>query len=90
MDVWELVVRESIRDRSARWNTNGAAPSDPAPVPVGRYLPPGGRPSIRHHHADTVQNDGRASDVGSSSLGVDQVDPDGRARNFDESVARTP
>jgi hypothetical protein len=98
MEVWELVARESIPDRVARWNSNSdAAPSDPARVPVGRYLPPGGRPSIRHH-TRTVQIDllsetsarVRADSVVLSSVGVDQVDPEGWAGSFDESVARTP
>jgi hypothetical protein len=99
MEVWELVARESIRDRIARWNANGDAgrfadmvqvlapavefqatgsdvihgrdnvlaylggvrddnpgdvpPADPRPVPVGRYLPRGGRPSIRHYTSTT-------------------------------------
>ena len=90
MELWELIARESIRDRIARWNSNGdagrmaemvkvlapdveftirdgevmhgrdealqsllgvrdgKAPSESAPAPTGRYLPPGKRPSLRH------------------------------------------
>jgi hypothetical protein len=91
MELWELIARESIRDRIARWNSNGdagrmaemvtvlapevefsirdgevmhgrdavldsllgvkdgKAATSEAPAPTGRYLPPGKRPSIRHH-----------------------------------------
>jgi hypothetical protein len=98
MEVWELIARESVRDRIARWNANGdagrfgdmvqvlspdiefqAADSPvlhgrdavlaflggvggagddgrPAGLPTGRYVPPGGRPSIRHY-TSTVQID---------------------------------
>jgi hypothetical protein len=95
MELWEVIARESIRDRIARWNSNGDAGrfadmvevlapdvefrvpgSDvihgrdavlaylggvgdekaPAVVPVGRYVPPGGRPSIRHF-TSTIQID---------------------------------
>jgi hypothetical protein len=94
MQLWELMARESIRDRIARWNANGdagrfaqmvqvlapdvefeaadsgvlhgrdavleflggigprptsdRAASASAPGP-GRYVPPGGRPTLRHH-----------------------------------------
>lgn len=98
MELWELVARESIRDRIARWNANGDAgrfaemvqvlapdaefqavgspvirgrdavlaylsgvrDENPGNAPAdgtlstGRYLPPGGRPSIRHH-TSTIQ-----------------------------------
>ena len=98
MEVWELVARESIRDRIARWNANGDAgrfsemvlvlapdvefqaadspvlhgrdavlaflggvggagdDGTPTALPAGRYVPPGGRPSIRHY-TSTVQID---------------------------------
>ena len=97
MEFWELAARESIRDRIARWNSNGDAgrfaemvevlapdvefqaadspvlhgrdavlaflggvrdgtsPAS-APVATGRYVPPGGRPSIRHY-TSTIQID---------------------------------
>ena len=42
MEVWELVARESIRDR--------IAPT------AGRYVPSGGRPSLRHY-TSTIQID---------------------------------
>jgi hypothetical protein len=94
MELWELIARESIRDRIARWNSNGdtrrmsdmvevlapdvefqavdgdvlhgreavlaflngvrdegADPEADRSKPsarVGRYVPPGKRPSIRH------------------------------------------
>jgi hypothetical protein len=98
MELWELVARESIRDRIARWNANGdagrfdqmvmvlardvefqAAGADVlhsrdevlaflggigdrragesrAPRPNGRYVPEGGRPSLRHY-TSTIQID---------------------------------
>ena len=93
MEFWELVARESIRDRIARWNANGDAGrypemvavlapevefeptpgrvlhgrdaalvflggvrSDRAPAVPGRYVPEGGRPSLRHF-TSTVQID---------------------------------
>ena len=95
MEVWELVARESIRDRIARWNSNGDAgrfadmvqvlapdvefqatgsaairgrdnvlaylggigdEKAPAKVSVGRYVPSGGWPSIRHY-TSTIQID---------------------------------
>ena len=93
MEVWELVARESIRDRIARWNANGDAgrfadmvqvlapeveftptpdvvvhgrdavleylgrlPTSAAPDPTGRYVPDGGRPSLRHF-TSTIQID---------------------------------
>jgi SnoaL-like domain len=93
MEFWELVARESIRDRIARWNANGDAgrfpemvevlapdvefqptpatvlhgreavleflggvPSGAAPNPAGRYVPEGGRPSLRHF-TSTIQID---------------------------------
>jgi hypothetical protein len=93
MEFWELVARESIRDRIARWNANGdagrfaemvevLAPEvefEPTPATVisgraavleylrglpsgatrdgsGRYVPEGGRPSLRHF-TSTVQID---------------------------------
>jgi hypothetical protein len=93
MELWELVARESIRDRIARWNANGdagrfaemvevlapdvefeptsstvvrgrdavleylgALRSEPAPDRSGRYVPDGGRPSLRHF-TSTVQID---------------------------------
>jgi SnoaL-like domain len=93
MEFWELVARESIRDRIARWNANGDAgrfpemvavlapdvefqptpatvlhgreavleflggvPSGAAPNPSGRYVPEGGRPSLRHF-TSTIQID---------------------------------
>jgi hypothetical protein len=93
MELWELVARESIRDRIARWNANGdagrfaemvqvlapdvefeAAGSEPirgrhavlsylaglqssgATPKSGRYVPAGGRPSLRHF-TSTVQID---------------------------------
>jgi SnoaL-like domain len=93
MEMWEVIARESIRDRIARWNANGdagryadmvqvlapdvefEATGSPAlrgrdavleflggvghrkqtelsgtgGAAAGRYLPPGGRPSIRHY-----------------------------------------
>jgi len=91
MELWELIARESIRDRIARWNAHGdagrfdemvmvlapdaefqAAGSDllhgrdavlgflngidgrrtsdqPTPRPPGRYVPSGGRQSLRHY-----------------------------------------
>jgi hypothetical protein len=93
MEFWELVARESIRDRIARWNANGDAgrfaemvqvlapdvefeaagsetihgrdavltylgglqSSRPTARP-GRYVPDGGRPSLRHF-TSTVQID---------------------------------
>jgi hypothetical protein len=96
MELWELVARESIRDRIARWNSNGDAGRFEEMVTVlapdvvfeaagsgvlrgregvlafltrvpersgrseslrtGRYVPPGGRPSIRHY-TSTVRID---------------------------------
>jgi SnoaL-like domain len=93
MEFWELVARESIRDRIARWNANGDAGrypemvavlapevefeptpgrvlhgrdaaleflggvrSDRAPAVSGRYVPEGGRPSLRHF-TSTIQID---------------------------------
>jgi hypothetical protein len=102
MELWEVIARESIRDRIARWNSNGdagrfaemvqvlardvqfeatgspvvhgrdavlehlsrvrddeptSAPrTEHAPPRVGRYVPPGGRPSIRHY-TSTIQID---------------------------------
>ena len=114
MELWELVARESIRDRIARWNANGdagrfadmvqvlapdvvfqAPGSDEIhgrdavlrylggvqhehDIPTGRYLPRGGRPSIRHY-TSTIQIDlesetsarVRAYYVVLSSFGVD-------------------
>ena len=34
MELWELVARESIRDRIARWNANGDAGRFPEMVAV--------------------------------------------------------
>src|SRR5438445_766114 len=98
MELWELVARESIRDRIARWNANGdagrfpemvavLAPDvefEPTPATVlrgrdsvleylgglrsgagdssGRYLPEGGRPSLRHF-TSTIQIDLLSEDV---------------------------
>jgi hypothetical protein len=95
MELWEVIARESIRDRIARWNSNGdagryaemvqvlapdvefQAASSPVlhgrdavlaflggvgdekaspTLPVGRYVPAGGRPSIRHY-TSTIQID---------------------------------
>jgi hypothetical protein len=93
MEIWELIARESIRDRIARWNANGdagrfadmvqvLAPEvefTPTPDTVirgrdavleylgalgagtppdtsGRYVPDGGRPSLRHF-TSTIQID---------------------------------
>jgi hypothetical protein len=100
MELWELIARESIRDRIARWNSNGDAgrreamvqvlapdvefhvggspvihgrgavhefllglraehhdgAPDAAGPAVGRYVPPGERPSIRHF-TSTMQID---------------------------------
>ena len=91
MEFWELVARESIRDRIARWNSNGDAgrftemvqvlapdvefqTTGSPPIhgrdavlaflggvgersaPAGRYVPPGGRASLRHF-TSTVQID---------------------------------
>jgi hypothetical protein len=92
MELWELVARESIRDRIARWNANGdagrfaemvqvlapdvefsATGSDPIHgreavlaylggvgdrrvPPTGPYVPPGGRPTLRHY-TSTMQID---------------------------------
>jgi hypothetical protein len=97
MEFWELAARESIRDRIARWNSNGDAGRFTEMVAVlapdvefeagdsgllhgrtavlaflggvrdgkaparsraatGRYVPPGGRPSIRHY-TSTIQID---------------------------------
>ena len=93
MEIWELIARESIRDRIARWNANGdagrfadmvqvLAPDvefTPTPDTVihgrdavleylggvgagtppdtsGRYVPDGGRPSLRHF-TSTIQID---------------------------------
>ena len=92
MEVWELVARESIRDRIARWNANGDAGRFADMVQVlapdvvfqatgsseihgrdavlaylggvgernapkaGRYVPSGGRPSLRHY-TSTIQID---------------------------------
>jgi hypothetical protein len=93
MELWELAARESIRDRIARWNSNGdagrftemvavLAPDvefEPTPATVlhgrdavleylggvgsgappdrsGRYVPEGGRPTLRHF-TSTIQID---------------------------------